>query len=92
MKRLKNLSQASTKVFIFSYCLLMSPSSLLTAQALQGQTQESEILLSQTNTNNSEEETISTEDRTSNSNNPTSGRGTYNLEFKRLPNVSKRMR
>ncbi|BAY86669.1 hypothetical protein NIES267_61800 [Calothrix parasitica NIES-267] len=92
MKRILNLSQAGTKVFVLSCWLLMSPSSLLTAEALQGQTQESEILLSQTNTNDSEAETTSTEDRTSNSNNATSGRGTYNLEFKRLPNVSKRMR
>ncbi|MDY6900846.1 MAG: cellulose biosynthesis cyclic di-GMP-binding regulatory protein BcsB, partial [Cyanobacteriota bacterium] len=77
--------------FILSYCLLMSPSSLLTAQALQGQTQ-SEILLSQANTTETDLETTSTEDIESNSNNATSGRGTYNLEFKRVPNVSKRMR
>jgi hypothetical protein len=69
----------------------MSPSSLLTAQAIQGQTQ-SEILLSQVNTTDSEQETTSTEDIESNSNNATSGRGTYNLEFKQIPNVSKTMR
>ena len=92
MNRLLNLSQASTKVFVLSCWLLMSPSSLLTAQAIQGQTQ-SEILLSQANTADSEEETASTTDADSNTNNVTSGRtGTYNLEFKRLPNVSKRMR
>ena len=105
MKRLLYLSTASTKVFILFCWFLMSPYSLLTAQAVNedslqlrnsqrlSQRQASEILISQADTSDLDEETISSEDAEKSSKSVISQKTiTHNLEFNRAPIVGNRMR
>lgn len=105
MKQLLYLSQASTKVFIISCWFLLSPYSLLGAQAVNegnlqlgnsrqsSQTQETETFISQANTSDSDEKTRATEDTDSTSKTFASGNTiTHNLEFNRAPIVGNRMR
>lgn len=94
MKRLVYFSQASTKVFIIFCWFLLSPCSLLTAQAVnQSQTQEPEILLEQTNTTDGDEEQTSTENIDSTSKTGTVGSTiTHSLDFDNASIAGKQMR
>lgn len=86
MKRLVYFSQASTKVFIIFCWFLLSPYSLLTAEAVA---QESEILLEEANTTDSADD----DDIDSTSKTDTVGsKITHSLDFDRASIAGKRMR
>ncbi|MEA5597938.1 cellulose biosynthesis cyclic di-GMP-binding regulatory protein BcsB, partial [Rivularia sp. UHCC 0363] len=87
MKRLFYF-QASTKIFII-FCLL-SPYSLLDAQALERGQKES--LISQANPGDADKEIILTEANSTKSVNSEKNITTYNLEFNRAPIEGKKIR